>query len=194
MQTNTTDDKKITGSSSNIPGDRISDDTKGKDPVLTKILSHEAPARSFKKPEPFTKDGRRIYQCGRPRCTSSGSMESGDICSYSVGPEKDPRSMRFCGVRCWKMFKWSMMDFYSKYPYAFPPKSYPLCIKNAGAAWVRLGYMDDALFIHKREEIVKAKIKAQQMEARLKRQAQDEREGNYEEVEEDNNAFFYTNN
>lgn len=97
----------------------------------------------------------RIHECGRPKCGNRGILEWGDIQQYQVGPEKDQVSMRFCSSKCWKMFSWSMMDFYCKYPHAFPPKSYPSIIQGAGRQWKKLGYMDHEAENHLRREEAK---------------------------------------
>jgi hypothetical protein len=134
-------------------------------------ISHSEAEKRLNNTNPFdpTSGECRLFICNRPKCVETGCFERGTMGQYSIGPEKDPITMKFCSTKCWIMLKWSMMEFYNKSAHAFPPKNYPIEIKNASIAWIRKGYMDDALAAWKiaereREQVEHDKLIAEDAE------------------------------
>lgn len=86
-----------------------------------------------------------IYTCSRKNCYTRGTMTSGDIGQYSIGPEKDPRTMKFCSVRCWQIFKQNDLKIYADRNEPYPPNYYPKHIRDVAVHWVKKGYMQQSV-------------------------------------------------
>jgi hypothetical protein len=120
----------LCGSSSSTQSNKSLPDNTGKNAFI-----------SEKKPE-------TTYRCSDNRCQNVGNFGDGSIKQFSVGPEKDCVTLRFCSEYCWNSFRKHDMFLYSeniikrtKYSAVYPPSFYPSIYKRSCEKWLKNGLM-----------------------------------------------------